>query len=256
MFSLDPALSWLDHLINKTPRPLRGRGGALRRQLVTKKAFHHTPGSSRLYILIPPWHGRLYYDFRIRKKIAAKGFSWVEYEFSPSMLSSDVSKTKVSFEAVRDSILKDIQEWQSRYWFKEMYIVSESMGCVTALMVANRCPAIRKIILVVLGHCLAESLWRGIRTRDIRREMQVSGVTLESLIEQWAELAPENNLEHIHHADFCVYLSHADCVIPYRFGKRLVEVMQRKKLPVTVRENKRWGHYGTVLRFYFSPEID
>ncbi len=211
-----------------------------------KKHFVESPQSRVLSVALPWW------GFRdvgsLGQKIVRSGHSFLGYEFPVGILSADYQATRRYFEMIRDMVVEDIRRLQALHHFSEVNIVGVSLGCVHATMVSEEFP-FDAITLVVPGHCLAESLWYGIRTQNLRKEFQKQGVILEQLKKEWYALAPEHNVHNMNQSSITVYLSQSDKVIPYRCGKKLVEVMRQKGLNPLVRENKYWGHYGTVKRF-------
>ncbi|MEI6553919.1 MAG: hypothetical protein WCO09_05120 [bacterium] len=211
--------------------------------------------SEELYILIPPLHYDYDYYRVIKKRISSKGSACVEYKIDSSLLSADVQETIKQFKTVSDKVVLDIASLKLHYGFKKVVIIGVSIGCVQTMMIADKCSNISRIILVVPGNCLAESVWKGVRTQNIRRVLESRGVSMDGLKSAWAELAPENNLTNLVGKDITVYLSMADMVIPYEQGQKLIEGMKRQGLCPIIVKNKHLGHYVTALRFYLSPKV-
>lgn len=215
-----------------------------------KKHFTESLHSRVLYVALPWWGFRRVES--LSAKIVKRGYSFLGYEFPVGILSADYQATRRYFEMIRDMVVEDIRRLQAIHRFSEVNILGMSLGCVHAAMVSEVFP-FDAVTLVVPGHCLAESMWVGIRTQHLKKLFEKQGVTLERLKKEWSALAPEHNIHNLSQASVTVYLSRSDKVIPYCFGKKLVEVMRDQGLYPGVRENKYWGHYGTVKRFMRRP---
>ncbi|MEK9194669.1 MAG: hypothetical protein AAB884_02555 [Patescibacteria group bacterium] len=225
----------------------------LKTEPLVETETHYTTGSHTLYIIIPPWRGKLDYFQRLRNKIRKEGNSFIEYQFASGILSPDIENTRDLFIKIRNKIVNEIKSLNSQYKFSEIEVIGVSLGCVEALMIANANPYVNKITLVVPGNSLASSVWYGLRTRYIKGIIEAKGTTLDVLEKEWSILAPENNIDSLRGKKINVWLSKNDKVIPYYLGARLVDRMKSMGLNPTVKINERLGHYGTVLKFYLFP---
>ena len=124
-----------------------------------KKEFFLKESSKELFILIPSWHGHFSYFTLLKNRLFKSGYSCLEYTFSPLILSENILLTKKCFNLIRDNIKVDIKNMKKKYKFSKINIIAASLGCVNALMIANKNSNINKIVLIVPGHCLAEDLW-------------------------------------------------------------------------------------------------
>jgi len=219
-----------------------------------KKEFKHKKGSSVLYVILPPWHVELGISRFLNKNIFKNRGSYIDYVFSPEIVSPHPNTTKKCYETIKKTVRADLKKLAKKYGFSKIVIIGISLGCVNACMIANNNPLIKKIILIAPGHCLAESLWNGVRTRRLKQEIEKKDIDLKKLKKAWKALAPENNIAGLKGKDIYVYLSKADEAIPYYGGKSLVESMKKKGLNPFVETNRYLGHYLTVLRFMLFPE--
>ncbi len=221
--------------------------------VIKRKEFYFVPGSYALYALFLPWHGPFTPYYHLRDSILQKGYSCVEYEFSADILSPDYRTTEKCYKTIEQKVREQLQQLAQDYQFSTVNLVGASLSCVNALMIGNGNNLIKKIHLVVPGHCLAESLWEGVRTQNLRSVLDLGGVRCEQLKEYWRELAPENNIDQLQDKKIYITLSHADEVIPMRHGQKLVSSLQRHGVTPTVRTNRFLGHYATVLSFCYFP---
>ncbi len=240
-----------DRLVNLFVSPKKSSGN----QALVASKFFEAPNHKGLYVLIPPWRGRLDYYALTRRKLMKEGYSCIEYSFSPRMLSTNYILTRDLFKYVCTKVKRDIENLKIEKQFKEINIIGTSIGCVEVLMIATHYRKFKKVILVAPGNSLAESMWNGIRTQQLRKDMEEKHITLKLLKEQWKELDPENNLEGLERKEIHIHLSRSDKIIPYELGIRLVDAMQRKGLKPLVKENTYLGHYLTILNYYLNPTI-
>ena len=220
-----------------------------------QKKLTYTPNSSKLYVLMPSWGGKIKYTEKLSKKIKEEGNSSLAYQFPRKILTSDYKLTRDYFKIIRNHVLEDIENFQTECGFSDFHMIGVSIGCVNATMVTNSDSRFNKATFVVPGNCLADSLWKGYRTQFLRKEFESKGIDLERLKEEWRELAPENNLRNLKNAKVKVYFSSADLIIPSRNGKKLVNKMEEVGINPKVRKIPIAGHYGTIFAFYKFPRM-
>ncbi len=218
-----------------------------------KKYFVYVEGSTKLFVMIAPYRSDVNIFRRLEKLIHSRGQSFIAYRFPGGILTSDKEMTRKDFEKIRSDIDLDLKYLEKEYGFNEIEMLGFSLSCVPTLMIANGNPLINEVELVVPGHCLAESLWFGVRTNRIRKEFQGKGVTLIDLKEYWKDLAPENNIDKLYGKKISIFISEADMVIPYRFGMSLVESLKKTGVPFKLKTNKHLGHYLTAVNFLLHP---
>jgi len=221
---------------------------------IIKNKFSYKKDSKELFILLPSWGGRLYYNFFPRRLLMKNGFSVLEYEFSKAILSTNWKLTLDNFNIIRESVINEAEKLKKEYRFQKIKIVGISLGCVNACMCANDNPSIEEIFLIIPGHCLAESMWQGISTQKIRQEYEAQKISLKELKNHWHTLAPENNINNLKSRKVSIFLSKADNVIPYYCGKKLLEKAKSLKYNLFYKINDSLGHYLTALQFYLSPK--
>ncbi len=223
---------------------------------IVRSKWHKKSDSDTLYVIVPPWRGSKDYFKNIRHEILEeKKASIIQYDFSSKILSEDVEGTVKYFHFVADTLSTEINSLVNEYKFKNVVILGISLGAVSASMIAGCNENIKKIILVLPGASLAESLWNGERTQNLRNSLVEKGVTLEQLKKAWQLLAPEEYVEEFKGKEVVIHLSKADKIIPYSLGKRLVDKIRNTGTEVTLIENSFLGHYLTVLKFFLFPKI-
>ena len=138
---------------------------------------------------------------------------------------------------------------------KQFTVIGTSVGSMVAIKTANHEPAVKKLILNTPGNCQAEIIWSSIRLRYIKKYLEKQGMSITKLKKLWEEMLPENNLDKLKGKELFINLSRADLVVPYANGQKLVGKMREIGLNPTVMENNNLGHYLTILKYYFSPNI-
>ena len=229
------------------------RNYKLRRTFLTdinlKKRFYHKKKNEVLYVNIPGWRTNFSDSKLFRNRVIDKGFSYLSYEFPEGILSWDAKMTEKDFLKIRRIIRHDLQKYFLKYHFKKIVVVGMSLGVVLALMVANKNKLVKKIVLIVPGYDLAESLWTGISTKNLRNKFEKEGINLGKLINLWKKLSPSNNINSLDGKEIFVFLSEADQVINYSQGNKLLGAL-KKRYKVNFKINKNLGHYLTCYFAY------
>lgn len=244
----------LDRIIKRTRNGNEVFNTKIPSDNILKKKFSYKKDSKELYILLSPWGGHLYYNFFPRHLLMKNGFSVLEYEFPKAILSSNWKFTLDNFNIICDSVVKEIEKLKKGYGFQKIKIIGVSLGCVNACMCANNNQFIDEILLIIPGHCLAESMWQGISTQQIRWKYENQKISLKELKNHWRTLAPENNITNLKSKKVSIFLSKTDKVIPYYCGKKLLEKAKSLNYNLFYKINNNLGHYLTALQFYLSPK--
>ncbi len=213
--------------------------------------FFFYADSPKLYIITPYWHAAMsQFPMRmLKRRILKSGCSCLIYQFPVKILSDNVDLTEKYFKEIQEEVKKDIRKIKDKYNFSEIIVVGMSLGCVNALMIANKNSDVNKVCLVVPGDSLSDSLWRGIGTRKLRSQIKKHHINLAELEKDWKDLDPKNNIDGLSGKNIEVYLSRSDKVIPYTNGNHLVKDMKNIDLNPAVFKNNKLGHYLTSLEF-------
>jgi hypothetical protein len=236
------------YLLEKTPK---GDASIKIPQDLDSK-FYYNSKSSKLYILIPRWKGRLKLNTPLARDILKKG-SCLAYKL-PDILSRNPNKTLKYINSISNFIKRDIKDLNKKHNFKDITLVGLSLGTVPGLIVANNIESIKRVILVSLGHCLAEAIWAGKNTQYLRKAFENKKIKLSDLKQKWKSISPENNIDNLNNKDIYVHLSKSDSVVPYFSGKSLIDSMKKNKLEPIIRENRSLGHCLTLLGFEYFPK--
>ncbi|MFA6135827.1 MAG: hypothetical protein WC705_00455 [Candidatus Paceibacterota bacterium] len=215
------------------------------------KKEYFCDNSSEAYILLGPWHANSQTFYLLRDKIINSGYSYIQYDFIPDILSPDIKGTKKYFEYISENIKKDIEEINKKHKIDKFIVMGFSLSCVTASMISGSNKLVKGVILVAPGNTLAEPMWYGLRTASIRKVMEKNKIDLPYLKEQWENLAPEKYAPGLKGKKVKIILSQSDLIIPYSFGKELAQKVKKYVPNIVVKENKHLGHYGTIINFCF-----
>lgn len=235
----------------KTPDKPRSRGN-IKGKLIKKK-FRYMKDSDKLFVMLPGWGGPLKYNAVLRKVISKKGYSFLEYEFPRGILSSDWEKTLECFDIIREEVIKEIKELKKEHKFSTVYLAGVSLGSFHACRIANNNKDITEMCLVIPGNCLAETVWGGMLTQNIKQDYKAQGISLRQLKRYWRELAPENNIDNLKVKHITIAISKADQVVPFHCGNKLLKSLKKHKYPAYYDINKSLGHLLTGVKFYSNP---
>jgi len=235
----------------KTLRKSDSRG-IIKSDLI-KKRFHHKKDSDKLFVMLPGWGSTLRYNVVLRRVVSRNNYSFLEYEFPKGILSSHIEKTKDYFDIIRDEVIKDIKELKKEYKFTTVYVAGVSLGSFHACRIANHNEDIDELCLITTGHCLAETIWQGMLTQKIKKNMEFQGVSLIELKKYWRELAPENNIDDLKVKHITIVNSIADQVVPFYCGNNLLNKLKEHKYNISYDINKNLGHLLTGAKFYSIP---
>jgi hypothetical protein len=216
------------------------------------KKFTHIKNSKELFVIFPPWTGKFYLNTFLRKSIAKRNCSVLEYEFPRAILSANWKQVLSNFLFIKQSTLSEIDLLKQKHGFEKVNIIGVSLGCINACMIANNNFDIKKLYLILPGHCLAESLWEGESTQELRDELD-NNHNLSDLKQYWRDLAPENNIDNLKVDKISVFLSEADKSIPFDHGKRFLGQLQSYNYSIEYKIVKRLKHSFAAILFYLSP---
>jgi len=207
----------------------------------------------KLYVVIPYWTATMsQFPMQVlTKRILNAGYSCLIYQFPKRILSDNIYLTQEYFKEIQEEIKQDIKDIKKKHNFEEISVIGISLGCVNALMVANKNPDINNVFLVVPGDSLSDSLWRGVGTVRLKSQIKKHKINLEELEKEWKNLDPKNNIDSLFDKKIEIHLSKSDKVIPYTNGHRLVADMEETGLHPSVFTNNKLGHYLTFLKFIF-----
>ncbi len=235
--------------------PFRGKVTDFGGDIGLTSDFYPVPGSRVLCVLVPPWKAEADYYKLVRKRVFEAGYSCLEYKIASSLLSPDYEYTRNAFKEVISRVRSGIEGMVQQHAFKEVQVIGVSIGCIEAAMIANHNSHVTKLVLVAPGSDLAESMWYGLKTQNVRHLFEEQGITLDFLKEAWYDLAPEHNFDGLKGKEIEIYISKCDVNIPYRFGRKLADEMMAYGLNPRVSENRYLGHYLTVLKYLWNGEI-
>jgi esterase/lipase len=151
---------------------------------------------------------------------------------------------KITRDFLDKTLKKAIWKQKKIYPGKEVNVLGISMGNVLAFRFAQHFK-VNKFISVVPGSRLAECIWESIATRKI---VQNSGRSFEEYKKNLADYNPIENVKKITPTFSEIYLGKGDLMIPYKRGKELAELME-KKLKTKIKTRRFSGHVETVINF-------
>ena len=238
-------------------RSLRDSSGVFDKKLnledIIKERFSYVKNSEELFIIFPPWGGRLYYNFFLRRLLIKKGFSVLEYEFPKEILSINWKLTLRYFNFIHKSVKQEVKKLKDRYKFRAVNVVGISLGCVNGCIYANKESLVKNLTLVVPGNSIAEIIWSSVGMQKIKKAFEDKNISLKQLKKYWSSLDPANNIGNLETKKISVFISRADKIVPFSSGKKLIDKLQSLQYRMSYEINDNLGHYLTALHFYISP---
>ncbi len=206
------------------------------------------PGSTKLMVLLPPWHVTPVFWNRLQKQLLRQGYSLLTYEVSEDILSSDGRHVARSFKALKDAAVKDIARLRRSGQFKTVDVAGLSLGTVSALYIASSGVAINKLILVSPSDDVPDGIYYGKRSRKIRRELDAAGKNLDTYRQEMPELTMRKNYKlQVNHVEI-VYAAN-DHVIPYWLSLQLIKSLKTRGITPQVIRRPYRGHYLTFILY-------
>jgi len=219
-----------------------------------KEDFTYYPNSQVLCVLCPPWHLSGFATTIVRHTLKRYKYSYLTYDINPDILSPDLVSTKKYFKGIIKKILSDIDKLDKKHKFIDIHIIGFSLGSLYANNVANKNRKISKVILVTMGNSLAECLYDGVSTVDLRDKLLENGITQKKFNNYMKEFNPEENISGLKNKEVRILLSRSDLVIKYKYGLKQIQKMRQAGINPQVLVNQNQGHYGTNIKFLLHPK--
>lgn len=198
--------------------------------------------NDKILILVDGWGFNKYLYFII-KKFIPRNYGYLHYSYSDEILDKDSVITKNNIIKLINLIEKDIEDLLS-IKSRTLYLYGQSLGGLFCMIIADRID-IKKVMLIAPGFNLAESFWFGEYTQNIKKEMiKNSHITLEKLREEWKDISPDYYFKDKSlNSNFFIILSKKDKAIPISNGKKLIELLKEKNIPLKL----SWSNFSHKL---------
>lgn len=212
------------------------------------------PASSKLMVLLPPWHVAPLLWNRLQKQLLKQGYSLLTYQVSENILNADGKHVARSFKIVKDAAIKDIARLHRTGQFKKVDVAGLSLGTVSALYIAVSGVEINRLILVSPSADLAEGIYCGKRTRKIKHKLKDVNKSLDEYRQEMHELTMRKDYT-MHVKSVEMLISDADHVIPYELGLELAESLKNKGIKTQIIRRPYRGHYLSFILFCLTGKF-
>lgn len=189
--------------------------------------------SDNIIILIPYWssHGTKENSFDIIKEKIPNNFGYMYYYFTRDLLNSDPFLTKKNFNRFLSTICGDMDRLDKTKK-RKYFFYGQSLGALFAMIISDK-RDVEKCILINCGDNLAESFWKGRSTINLKKEMKKKGINMNQLKNIWKTISPDFYFKNkARKTKFFIKLSRWDKIIPYKNGKKLINLLKQKKIKV------------------------
>lgn len=220
-----------------------------RKSIIQKKSFIN-PNSKQIYLFISGWYEGTWTSYLLRKRLEKKGESYIIYTSAPFILSSRYAEVSKNMDFVKKAIFEDIKKYKN----KKITLICTSLGVIEGTMIAKESKDVKKLILLVPTNSLADLVWEGIRTQNIRKSIEGQGISRAELKKIWHLQEIKNNISNLRDKKMAIYASKQDLFVPYSQTLNLIKDLKRNNITCSVNINKNLGHTLTASRFYNSTK--
>jgi pimeloyl-ACP methyl ester carboxylesterase len=212
--------------------------------------FHHWNARSRQRQLskLLAWRGITVFEIAMPYHFerSRPGAAYADY-----MLGPNLGRT---IQSVRQAVLdgKRLTGWLKGEGYRDVSVLGMSLGSWVAGLVAAHDPAVTKASLFLTAGSLADMVWSGRATRQIRESLEPA-ITQSSLNRAWGGLNMENFAANLARPDLDLQLVLArrdKVVLPELSERFLVRLAEAGAHPDILRLN--CGHYSLALAPYIA----
>lgn len=204
------------------------------------------PGQDTLVVMFPPWHsGNPYYD-QFADRLSQR-HTVLKYQFHDQIIEPNADRVLESHEHIQGQIPREISEIQADLNIKRTHLLGISIGNVALTRAASALDSFDSATIALAADCLADSMWQGIRTQEIKRTLEEQGMTRPKLIDKWRALAPIAYAKSFQGKQVRIVASRRDAVMPTENQIKFINGLSGSEVDLSVKHV--WtGHYLTVLR--------
>lgn len=210
--------------------------------------------SSKLCVVLPPWHIAPGLWKKLQNRLLNQGYSLVVVEAAENILVPDGEQILHNFRKVRKLAFDEIAKIRTLQRFESIDVVGLSLGSVSALYLAVSGLEIHKMVLLSPSDDLGEGIWYGKRTSHLRKKLEQSGISLQ----KFQDLLGELTMRRVHTVkvkEAYIYLSKDDEVIPYRLGLKLCNRLKELGVSVQASDSRWHGHYLSFILFCLRGRV-
>jgi esterase/lipase len=217
------------------------------------KTYSFGSKNKHLLLFFAGWHFGLITFFPILFLLSRKGFHVIFYEYEDNILSSDIQKTKNNLLFVRDEALKSLDKIKNNY--EQISIFGVSLGAVIGLLIANKTPDVKKVILNITGASMSETIWSWDNVfKFLKQSLIKKGITLEILQSEWQEIEPINNIDNLQGKELLIYATKSDEVIPHNQTQILLQALDQKQISYEYHDIKNLWHIPAAGYFLLKSK--
>jgi len=217
-------------------------------QAIVRATLLEVHKSRKLVVVFLPWHLPEWYAQHLQVSLTLLKNNVLTYYFNSSIIEANTPTVISSYEFIALSIASDIERLRQEKHYAAVDLLGISSGNVSLGITAEKLPHFNKVIMVVPGDSLTDSLWTGWRTRRLRNAYKRQGISLLELQKEWDILAPRSHIEALKGHDIRIILAAKDHFIPHMYGKLLVNELKAAHTRVTFTD-KPFGHVATILSY-------
>jgi esterase/lipase len=216
------------------------------------KEYSYGEKNDRLLFFFTGWTSQIWLYKPVLMILTRSGFHCIVYEYK-DILSSDVEETGKNFLELYQASVNKYNAIQKKY--KSYGVLGISIGTIPALMLTNTIPKLNKLVLILSGASIAETVWSWDNVYKVVKEgLKLKGVTLEKLKNDWKLIEPEHNLDKISGKKVLLYTTVKDEIIPYEQSLKLREAFKKRNIDFAVIETKIKPHILAAAYFLLKAK--
>lgn len=206
------------------------------------------PTGNYLTVLFPPWHGASVPFTLLQQRLVRKESAVLRYDFHHNILTANTKQVLESFRYIQKTVSGDLHKIVAEYGYNSVKLIGVSLGNLALSMVASYYPTISEATLVVGANKLAPSVWEGMRTQDIRRQLVSQGFDQTGLETVWQELEPARYAKAFSGKPVRFVTSDNDKVILSSNQQQLVDAFLKAGAKVQ-QTHKQVGHIMSIIEY-------
>lgn len=210
-------------------------------------ARHLNPDASDLKVVFPHWHASETETNLLHRRLSRQN-SVLHYYLHDRILEPNRERVRDSFDVISKRAAADLSIFEEEGRYRSIELIGISLGNVALAKTATLFPNFDSATLVVAGSSLADCMWEGARTRNLRSAFEHQQVSQSELRVEWADLAPSKHAPSFHKKQVKAIVSKRDSIIPTSYQIEMVQKLEEARAEVTGAYTVL-DHSATLTRF-------
>lgn len=199
-----------------------------------------------LTVVLPSWHSSAAFDKAFDRRLARGGSAVYRPHINHQVLEPNVDRVIDSFYQLHKIVSRRLKELVFQNKYSSVSLFAMSLGNVSLALVAEAYPDFDSATMMLAGSNLAKSVWKGIRTQTLKRELIEQGITENMLDGAWSELAPKAHTDCFKGKAVDLLISKNDQIIPTSLQHEMANKLANSGANNSV-QYTNLGHYMSII---------